>query len=129
MAESSTKRTVFTATISALFYGGWALYINQDSNRLWQSVLTQVVCSFIGGLLVAGLVEKTFSALAPPWQVPVAAIGPYSLALLLFLLAHLAIGSENPLLLLLPNSIIGTSYFFAYSLRLKYQEEKILSCN
>jgi hypothetical protein len=125
MGNPATRRTFFTAIISALFYGSWALYINYNSDRLWQSVITQAACSFIGGLLVAVLVEKTFKALEPPWRVPAAAFGPYSLALFLFLLAHLAVGSENPLLLLVPNALLGTVYFYVYSLRLSIQAKSI----
>ena len=54
---TSQKRMLITGLLSGLIYGLWTYYINFGADNVLLSAWTQAINSFIGGYMVAGLVE------------------------------------------------------------------------
>lgn len=117
--DEKRKRQLFTAAISAIGYGAWAFYINHGTESLYSATVVQTVSSFIAGYSVAAIVEKVFWKAQPPWRLPLASLLPFSCVLVIFALVHALVGTEQILLTILPNSVIGFVYFHLYCLGLE----------
>ncbi len=113
------QRQFTTAVLAALFYGGWAFYVNIESPLVWQSTLTQFLLSFVAGYVVSASIEQLYSILNMPFKFYICAFVPYSIFLLLLLLVHYSIETQNPIKTILLNSFIGMSYFIFYTYRIK----------
>lgn len=117
--EEKKTRLLFTAIISAVAYGGWALYINLDTNVWLRATMVQAICSFLAGYFVSSIVERIFRSTAPPWRFPLSSLGPYSVTLVIFASLHGVAGTEEIFKTILPNLIIGTAYFQIYCIGLE----------
>ena len=120
---SQNRRMLITGVLSAIIYGAWAYYVNRGLPTAINSSLAQAVSSFIGGWLVAGLVEATFRRTPKPYRFPVAAFVPYGLTLLTYALVHKLVGTPEILKTISPNIIIGTPYFVLYCMKLDKLEK------
>ena len=110
---------LITGLLSALIYGLWTYYINSGADNVWVSAFTQAINSFIGGYLVAGLVELTYRIIPRPYKFIVSAFVPYALLMLLYACIHHYIGTKHVFYTILPNMIIGFPYFFLYVKKLE----------
>ncbi len=117
--ENKNKRMLITGVLSAIIYGLWAYYVNQGLPTALASSLAQAISSFIGGYLVAGIIEFTFSITPKPWRFPVSAFIPYGITLSIYALVHKFVGTPDILSTILPNIIIGTPYFVIYCIKLE----------
>tara|TARA_R110002095_G_scaffold273_1_gene1689 strand:+ start:2105 stop:2494 length:390 start_codon:yes stop_codon:yes gene_type:complete len=117
--EHKRTRLLVTAISSATFYGGWALFVNWNTESRVASTTAQALCSFIAGYYVASLVEFVFGLLERPWRVPIASTVPYFGVLGIFAGIHYWIGTPHILYTLLPNIIVGTAYFILYCVKLE----------
>lgn len=117
--ESKNKRMLVTGVLSAIIYGLWAYYVNQGLPTALASSLAQAISSFIGGYVVAGMIEFTFSITPKPWRFPVSAFIPYATTLSIYALVHKFVGTPDIFTTILPNIIIGTPYFVIYCIRLE----------
>lgn len=119
---------IITGILSAIIYGLWAYYVNMGLPTVVASSLAQAGCSFIGGWLVAGMVEFTFRHVRKPFRFPVAAFVPYALTLLTYALVHKLVGTPEIFKTILLNIMIGTPYFVLYCVKLeKLDSQKLLS--
>jgi len=117
--RSKNKRMFITGMLSAIIYGLWAYYVNMGLPTAMASSLAQSISSFIGGYLVAGLIEFTFSVTPKPWRFPISAFVPYALTLSIYALVHKFVGTPDILATISPNIIIGTPYFILYCIKLE----------
>ena len=111
---TSQKRMLITGLLSALIYGLWTYYINSGADNVLLSALTQAINSFIGGYVVAGLVEFSYKVVPAPYKFMVSACVPYALLMILYAFIHHYIGTKHIFYTILPNMIIGFPYFFLY---------------
>lgn len=121
------RRMLVTGVLSAIIYGAWALYVNYGQPTALASSITQAICSFFGGYLVASIVELVFGMSKKPWRFPVSAFGPYAVTLSVYALVHSWVGTPEIFKTILPNVIIGTPYFFLYCIRLEREDTAIQS--
>ncbi|MBL4671351.1 MAG: hypothetical protein JKX81_03755 [Arenicella sp.] len=124
--ESKNRRMFITGILSAIIYGLWAYYVNQGLPTALASSLAQAISSFIGGYLVAGIIEFTFSITPKPWRFPVSAFIPYAITLSIYALVHKLVGTPDILSTILPNIIIGTPYFILYCIKLEKNDALLL---
>ncbi|UVM53646.1 hypothetical protein LOY37_14810 [Pseudomonas sp. B21-012] len=123
---SKNRRMFITGVLSAILYGGWAYYVNAGLETAMASAMVQALGSFIGGYLVAGLVEFAFSVTPRPWRFPIAAFVPYGLTLLTYAAAHRLVGTPEILKTIMLNIIVGTPYFVLYCVKLERNEAQRL---
>lgn len=109
---TSQTRMLITGFLSAILYGILTYYINYSADNVWLSAFTQAVNSFIGGYLVAGLVEFTYRVVPAPYKFIVSAFVPYAFI-------HHYIGTKHVFYTILPNILIGFPYFFLYVYKLE----------
>jgi len=102
-------------------------YANFHEATRWASTLGQAVGSFFGGYLVAASVEYTFGVTRKPWRFPLAALGPYAITLMIYALIHAVIGTPDILKTIMPNIIIGTTYFLLYVVKLERDAPALIS--
>lgn len=125
--SGSKKRRMFiTGVLSAIIYGAWAYYVNFGLPTAAASAMVQAVGSFVGGYLVAGLVEFTFGITSKPWRFPTAAFVPYALTLLTYALAHKLVGTPDIIKTIILNIVVGTPYFVLYCVKLERSEAQRL---
>ena len=124
---TSQKRMLITGLLSALIYGLWTYYINAGANNVWVSAFTQAINSFVGGYLVAGLVELTYRVVPVPYKFMVAAFVPYALLMIVYAFIHHSIGTQHIFYTILPNMIIGFPYFYLYISNLEKNNGTILN--
>lgn len=111
---TSQTRMLITGFLSAILYGILTYYINYGADNVWLSAFTQAVNSFIGGYLVAGLVEFTYRIVPAPYKFIVSAFVPYALLMVLYAFIHHYIGTKHVFYTILPNILIGFPYFYLY---------------
>ncbi|MFV5508873.1 MULTISPECIES: hypothetical protein [unclassified Acinetobacter] len=111
---TSQTRMLITGFLSAILYGILTYYINYSADNVWLSAFTQAVNSFIGGYLVAGLVEFTYRNVPAPYKFIVSAFVPYGSLMILYAFIHHYIGTKHVFYTILPNILIGFPYFFLY---------------
>jgi len=110
----SQSRMLITGILSALVYGILTFYINYGADNVLLSSLTQAANSFIGGYLVAGLIEFTYKIVPAPYKFVVSAFIPYAIVLTIYAFIHYYIGTKHVFYTILPNILIGTPYFIIY---------------
>ncbi|PKD85437.1 hypothetical protein [Acinetobacter radioresistens] len=111
---TSQKRMLITGLLSGLIYGLWTYYINFGADNVLLSAWTQAINSFIGGYMVAGLVEFSYKVIPAPYKFMVSACVPYALLMILYAFIHNYIGTKHVFYTILPNILIGFPYFFLY---------------
>ena len=116
---TSQKRMLITGLLSALIYGLWTYSINFGADNVLLSALTQAMYSFIGGYVVAGLVEFSYKVVPAPFKFMVSAFVPYALLMILYAFIHQSIGTKHVFYTILPNMIIGFPYFLMYVKKLE----------
>lgn len=125
----SQSRMLITGVLSAIIYGLLTYYINNGADNVLLSSLTQAANSFIGGYLVAGLIEFTYRVIPTPYKFIVSAFIPYAAVLAVYALIHYYIGTKHVFYTILPNILIGTPYFIIYVSKLKKSDGAVLNIN
>ncbi len=120
--NNKNKRMLITGILSAILYGVWAYYVNYGLPTAIASSVAQAISSFIGGYLVAGVIEFTFSITPKPWRFPISAFVPYGMTLSIYALVHTFVGTPDILSTIMPNIIVGTPYFILYCVKLEKNE-------
>lgn len=123
----SQIRMLITGVLSAIIYGILTYYINYGADNVLLSSLTQAANSFIGGYLVAGLVEFTFRIVPNPYKFIVSAFVPYTLLMIIYALIHYYIDTKHIFYTILPNILIGAPYFFIYVNKLQKNSGTIVN--
>lgn len=123
--RNKKKRMLITGILSAILYGLWAYYVNYGLSTALASSIAQAISSFIGGYLVAGVIEFTFSITRKPWRFPISAFVPYGLTLATYALIHRFVGTPDILSTIMPNIIVGTPYFVLYVIKLERNDAQV----
>lgn len=112
------RRSVVLGITGALFYGGWALYVNlaHGLTPAIKAALTQAALSFSATFVMVLICERLFRAGRTPTQgFFLAAVGTSAFGVGVMATGHAISGTPRILATIAPSGAVSTAFFTIYA--------------
>ena len=118
LEQAQRRRVILSAVAAFVLYGGWAILANYDHGltKAFTAGLTQGLMSMVSTAFLTAGMEWIFAACsAGALRYFTTGLTPITLVLVIMTALHLAIGTPEVLVTMLPSAIIGIAYSMVYA--------------